>query len=671
MILESIILRNFRQYYGTQVIEFSQSPVQNVTVIHGENGAGKTALLNAFSWCLYEKLNLPNPQNIVNEHAIEEAPVNDEVECFVTIRFKEKVKDDGGYEKHYSLTRRVKARKYTVNKVAYTDPEVRLEYKEDGQSKVQVANVSSEVSRILPEELSSYFFFDGERIDNLTKDSGTEEIQKAIKNMMGLEILQRSIAHTDKAMKKILGELKQFGNPQTVHLVEEKEQLEERRDELLKEMQEYKHNLSLVRGQVHNIEDELRKTEGAKHLQNQRDEKKKELKELENEIEVTQKELRELMSKNGYLAYGFAALDKVMKILASETYKDSNYVGVNTSFINQLIERQQCICGTHLMEGSEVYGKVASVKNYLAPISLDHAIAAFQGEARLVREKKETLLQSIDSLKQREYSMREKSRLLNENIEEIGKQLSDKDSANIIDLESKRKNLEQQWSDIERKIGALQEQIISVEEQIQEKTKAIKEINKTTDKVELVKKRVSSCEELISVMTEIYALREKIVQEQLQERVSIVYSRFLRKGYQIRLNTDYELEVINNSGNKVGMSQGERQITSLSFIGAIVDIAREQFNKEQSSAFEEGGIYPIVMDSPFGALDSDHRDRIALGIPTLANQVIVIVSTSQWRGEVAERLKDRIGGEYRLHYNDPRKNEDQPYEFTEIEEVIQ
>ena len=31
----------------------------------------------------------------------------------------------------------------------------------------------------------------------------------------------------------------------------------------------------------------------------------------------------------------------------------------------------------------------------------------------------------------------------------------------------------------------------------------------------------------------------------------------------------------------------------LSFIGAIVDLAREQYKKENKSAFEEGGIYPL------------------------------------------------------------------------------
>lgn len=69
MILEQAIIHNFRQYYGTFKIVFSRDKQKNITVIHGENGTGKTALLNAFSWCLYGKITLPNPDDLINHTA--------------------------------------------------------------------------------------------------------------------------------------------------------------------------------------------------------------------------------------------------------------------------------------------------------------------------------------------------------------------------------------------------------------------------------------------------------------------------------------------------------------------------------------------------------------------------------------------------------------------------
>ena len=53
MILERIVLENFRQFKGRQEIVFSDLRERNVTVVHAENGFGKTTLLNAILWALY------------------------------------------------------------------------------------------------------------------------------------------------------------------------------------------------------------------------------------------------------------------------------------------------------------------------------------------------------------------------------------------------------------------------------------------------------------------------------------------------------------------------------------------------------------------------------------------------------------------------------------------
>ena len=52
MLLRSIKLENFRQFVDEQ-IDFSTDPEQNVTLIIGENGTGKTTFAQAFFWCLY------------------------------------------------------------------------------------------------------------------------------------------------------------------------------------------------------------------------------------------------------------------------------------------------------------------------------------------------------------------------------------------------------------------------------------------------------------------------------------------------------------------------------------------------------------------------------------------------------------------------------------------
>ena len=59
------------------------------------------------------------------------------------------------------------------------------------------------------------------------------------------------------------------------------------------------------------------------------------------------------------------------------------------------------------------------------------------------------------------------------------------------------------------------------------------------------------------------------------------------------------------------------------------------------------------MDSPFGALDKDYREKISRYIPELAEQVIILVSNSQWEGNVEDQCRSRIGKEWNLIYYSP------------------
>ena len=78
MKFRKIELRNFRQFYGDQNIVFSTDVNKNITLIHAENGTGKTALLNAILWCFFE-IHTPNfklPTILLNKAAQREGKTN-------------------------------------------------------------------------------------------------------------------------------------------------------------------------------------------------------------------------------------------------------------------------------------------------------------------------------------------------------------------------------------------------------------------------------------------------------------------------------------------------------------------------------------------------------------------------------------------------------------------
>jgi len=127
-----------------------------------------------------------------------------------------------------------------------------------------------------------------------------------------------------------------------------------------------------------------------------------------------------------------------------------------------------------------------------------------------------------------------------------------------------------------------------------------------------------------------------------------------------RLTEKYELHLVETTTGQerlVAASTGENQVLSLSFIGAIIDRVKDWSRKDRQSQWlmpPDGGNYPMVMDSPFGSLDETYRRQVARSLPTLANQLVVLVSKTQWRGEVAEEMANYIGRQYVLVYNTPK-----------------
>ena len=89
--------------------------------------------------------------------------------------------------------------------------------------------VADSVGRILPGDLHTYFFFDGERIERIVKPEEQEkaDIANATKKLFGLEVLERAPRHVGEARRTLEKELKSIGDDQTVTLLKEKEEVEE------------------------------------------------------------------------------------------------------------------------------------------------------------------------------------------------------------------------------------------------------------------------------------------------------------------------------------------------------------------------------------------------------------------------------------------------------------
>ena len=159
MVIKSIALNNFRQYKGEQPpILFSTTKDKNVTVILGINTSGKTTLIQAFKWCLYEKANFKT-RDVLNIEVEKAMGLYTSQEVYVEIVL---IHED----REFTIRRTQKFTKTDFDKIKTEKSVLKIQYKEDNgeQQAVPIYECDNTINKILPEALSDYFFFDGERI---------------------------------------------------------------------------------------------------------------------------------------------------------------------------------------------------------------------------------------------------------------------------------------------------------------------------------------------------------------------------------------------------------------------------------------------------------------------------------------------------------------------------
>ena len=202
MLIKTLKMENFRQFRGKTQVDFSLDPEKNVTIILGDNTFGKTTLLQAFNWCFYGKVNFDQrPDFLLNYEVSEEMRNGDQQKVEVEIT----VLHDGI---EYIITRSQRYNCNGGNVRGEAVPTIKVSYKQpDGQTEsVKAAQIDNVINNILPEDLSTYFFFDTERVSSI---STRKDVADAVKGLLGLSIMDSAIKHLGDRSKKttVIGKL--------------------------------------------------------------------------------------------------------------------------------------------------------------------------------------------------------------------------------------------------------------------------------------------------------------------------------------------------------------------------------------------------------------------------------------------------------------------------------
>ena len=663
MILQTMVIENFRQFGGKHEIVFADDERRNVTLLHGFNGAGKTALLNAFSWCLYEDHtdDFESRERLENETAFAELGPGGSMTVSVQLTFKVRGTVYAA-KRAQSVTR-----ERGGHRAERSEPTLDLYVQEAGvvlATGDKKGTRQSHLNRILSPELWRFFFFNGERVEWLAGSEAYGEVETGLKNLLDIEIYERTINHLRNLVaRELANDLKTHGGNDLQDTVDALESSRDEADRLAREARDVRENIARLDAEIEELERRQGELEAVRELVIRRDGLRSNRTLLIEQERSREAKLAQAVSRGGYLAFGAEVLDCTSRLIAEARQRGELPAKIKPQFVSDLLARQTCICGRSLGEHDGEHVAVLETWRQQAGLAeREEAISQTGAAVAALRGRQRELFDSIDELQQERSGLLSDLRRNEEELEDVGRGIESDESGDeavtlVNTIRSLRRDLPLRQAtqiDVSRRQAENDERRSELERKI--KSLEVKDMEG-----ERIRRQMEAVARVTDALDEIFSIQKDDVRSDLDRRISEIWGDAAIKDYKASLTTGFRLaltkRVAGFEQTVHGASTGEKQVLALSFVGSLVQKARDNMTAagdNQTGALPNGGLYPLVMDSPFGSLEDDYRAKVASWIPRLARQVIVLVSKTQWREEVEEGIRPRVGREYILELHTPK-----------------
>lgn len=659
MKLTSIRLCNFRSFYGkTPEIILANGDERNTTIIHGNNGAGKTSFLNAFTWVLYERFSaaFASVEQLVNKRAITEASIGQAVECWVEINWEHD-------NKRYRVKRECRVYK---NETDFDAGKTKLFMQvagDDGRWYPSPQHPEDVINQILPESLHQYFFFDGERIEQIVRSDKKAEIAEATKIFLGVKVIDNSIKHLSEAKKSLENELKLISDAETKQLLKTKQKLEGEIEQISKRQNEIIQELTYQQTFKKETSNRLRELSAAKELQERKQTLETQKKSNQDTLRQTKETLKKLISTHGYTVLLPASTKHFREIVADFKARGELTTGITKEFVQELLNSHRCICGTELYAGSHLHQNLVNLLIKAGSSAVEETTIRMIAQVDEVDKQARLFWEEVNKEQARINELRTSISQIEAELDNIQERLRKDPSEEIRNLQTRLDTIEKTIADLNIEQGETKQKLANFKAELADLEKQIAKQRLNEERQALTQRRITATLDAIERLTAVKFRQEQQFRWQLEQRVQEIFSEISFTPYIPKISDKYELTLVENTAGieaPVAASTGENQILSLSFIGSIIDRVRE-WSERKMLMVADSSTFPIVMDSPFGSLDEVNRRQIAKIIPQLANQLIVLVTKTQWRGEVEAEMQKRIAKQYVLIYYSSKTDCEQDY----------
>lgn len=644
MKFKRITLENFKSFQLPVTIDFpTSSNGKSIFLIGGQNGAGKTCIMEAIQYCLYG----------TKQQIIFNAINNKEKEkgnAFVSIDVTLETDD---------LEELIIKRSWSAGSIDDPKPkdlEEKLVIIKDGKrvSVINKAQWQDYINATVPQSITQFFFFDGEKIQEIADNDHSEiKLKSSLEAALGIGYLSR-----------LANDIMYIKNEERKNYTDiSDEDIDFKESELKKE----EAKLKKKKAEKEDLTNELNS------LQNEYDDTKKQFRAIFQSDPATIEEIKAREKKKLGVSNKVGQLDNQIKIIVEKYLPLALTGNLFKSFRDQInIERDISEKETIKRKAKELTDKIADALNNPFPISTvplsEQSINSFKQRVISILDQSEIDAKSFLNLTERDAAkvlnkmeeleksevlllkelLIEKDELKNELKRFEGMYIGPSTPSEhelFEQLQTKMESYQTQIGRITIQINSLEEDVISLENRISE----IKlELEKLYDKHSISKEKkefLAECDAIANLLNNFIVQLRKNKINLLQEKTFEMYKLLSSKSGLIKDLTinekTYEITIKDIDGHlvrKSSLSAGEKEIFAVSLLWGLAQTS--QLN------------LPIIIDTPLSRLDSIHRDNIVNNyFPNAAEQVIILSTDTEIDNNYYKALESNLSGAGKLQFN--------------------
>lgn len=648
MKFRKLTIENYKSFqFATEILFPIGEDGRSIFLIGGMNGAGKTSIMEAVTYCLYGGKTDDIFRNINRR---EKAKGNANVAFEIVIEM-----DDG--------SELIVKRSWTAGAVSEPKPRdlsERLVVVRDGK-RVSVQNQEiwqDFIRAAIPPGITQFFFFDGEKIQEIAADDHSEvRLKSSLEAALGIQYINRlasDIVYIKQEERKGFVEISD-------------EDLDFKQSELKREKSK--------QARKHQERDALRvDLDGFK---DQLEEARKRFEAAFHVAPESREAMREQEKRRVVAANRLAQVESEIRGLCEKALPFSIAGKLFEGIRRQIEAERESASGEAIKENAAALAKrIVRVVEEPEPIYTERLSAErlTELERRIFRLLKEGD-PNAEVTKVLDLSDRDAARVLNrmeslessdvfllkplleeaQNLEALLKQLEGAAGPGGALTGTERDLFEELQSVMEScstQIGRKTEQLRLVEEDILTLDKRISEIEveieKLYEKHNVSKEKadfIDECDAIASVLNQFVVRLRKNKVHLLQEKTFEMY-RLLssRSGLIKDITIDdrtYEIKITDRNGHEIrksSMAAGEKEVFAISLLWGLAQTSELKL--------------PIIIDTPLSRLDSTHRDNIVNNyFPNAGEQVIILSTDTEIDTNYYRALKPRLSGAASLEFD--------------------